>query len=70
MTVYLFSIRLLNVNSNGNFCSANFIGSQIPNYAILSQTWETNEQAVTLHDLKELAEQDPTCYRNVKHQAG
>jgi len=44
-------MRLLAHNSDNEFSLASFVGDDIPRYAILSHTWETEE--VTLADLRD-----------------
>jgi ankyrin repeat protein len=44
-------MRLLSASANGSFRLTNFIGSDIPSYAILSHTWEADDQEVSYHDL-------------------
>jgi len=44
-------MRLLKVNADGSFGLTTFIGNEIPSYAILSHTWETDNQEVTFNDL-------------------
>jgi hypothetical protein len=43
---------LLKVNPNGGFSLINFFGVDIPIYAILSHTWESDDQEVTFQDLQ------------------
>jgi hypothetical protein len=44
-------MRLLNANSNRGFSLTTYASSIIPSYAILSHTWEEDEE-VTFHDMK------------------
>jgi hypothetical protein len=44
-------MHLLKLNGNGEPILARFIPGNIPRYAILSHTWETDDQEVTFKDL-------------------
>ena len=44
-------MRLLNINTDGSFSVASFGSKKIPSYAILSHTWEGDNQEVTFQDL-------------------
>ena len=44
-------MRLLSTNADGSFSLTHFIGNEIPSYAILSHTWEADDQEITYHDL-------------------
>jgi hypothetical protein len=44
-------MRLLEANADGSFSLTTFIGNNIPSYAILSHTWEADNQEVTYQDL-------------------
>jgi hypothetical protein len=44
-------MRLLSSNADGSFSLNRFTGNNIPSYAILSHTWEADDQEVTFHDL-------------------
>lgn len=44
-------MRLLRRNSNGGFSLTTFLSNNAPRYAILSHTWESNDQEVTFEDV-------------------
>ena len=44
-------MRLLHLGNHGNICLAEFIGNEIPLYAILSHTWRQDGAEVTLKEL-------------------
>jgi len=44
-------MRLLHVNPEGGFSLTSFLGKNTPDYAILSHTWESNDQEITFKDL-------------------
>ncbi|OCK93389.1 uncharacterized protein K441DRAFT_566122 [Cenococcum geophilum 1.58] len=46
-------MRLLELNSHGNFSLTEFVGDDIPRYAILSHTWCADSDGVTFRDLVE-----------------
>ena len=59
-------MRLLNVNVDGSFGLTTFIGKQIPSYAILSHTWEANNQEVTFLDLEKGIGSSKSGYRKIQ----
>ncbi|KAF2175633.1 HET-domain-containing protein [Zopfia rhizophila CBS 207.26] len=59
-------MRLLNVNVDGSFILTTFIGNGIPSYAILSHTWEANNQEVTFQDLKKGIGSSKSGYRKIQ----
>jgi Heterokaryon incompatibility protein (HET) len=61
-------MRLLKVNIDGSFILKTFIGKQIPRYAILSHTWETNtnDQEVTFQDLQKDIGSSKSGYRKIQ----
>jgi hypothetical protein len=59
-------MRLLNFNSDGRCSLTNFIGNKIPSYAILSHTWEPDDQEVTLQDIKDGTEKRKAGYRKIE----
>jgi heterokaryon incompatibility protein (HET) len=59
-------MRLLDVNVDGSFSLTNFIGKQIPSYAILSHTWEANDQEVTFQDLEKGTGSNKSGYRKIQ----
>jgi hypothetical protein len=44
-------MRLLNLNADGSVSLTTFLGNQIPSYAVLSHTWEADNNEVTFQDL-------------------
>ncbi|KAF2179625.1 hypothetical protein K469DRAFT_299441 [Zopfia rhizophila CBS 207.26] len=59
-------MRLLNVNVDGSFILTTFIGNRVPSYAILSHTWEVNNQEVTFQDLKKGIGSSKSGYRKIQ----
>ena len=58
-------MRLLSTNADGSFSLTRFIGNDIPSYAILSHTWETDGQEVIYHDLINNAGSSKIGYRKI-----
>src|SRR5436190_1795078 len=46
------SMHLLEIKGDDNFSLITFVGSKIPSYAILSHTWEADNQELTFQDVK------------------
>ena len=44
-------MRLLRVEDDGGFSPVEFVGNNIPDYAILSHTWGRDDEEVTFKDL-------------------
>ena len=59
-------MRLLHANADGGFSLSRFIGDNIPSYAILSHTWEADDQEVTLQDLKDGTGINKRGHRKIK----
>jgi hypothetical protein len=59
-------MRLLHVNSNGSFGHTNFVSEQTPSYAILSHTWEANNQEFTFQDLERGVGSTKSGYKKVQ----
>jgi hypothetical protein len=59
-------MHLLSVNEDGDFCLSAFAGDGIPSYAILSHTWETDDQEVTYQDLKNGKGKDKNGFRKIR----
>lgn len=59
-------MRLLNSNADGSFSLTSFIGNEVPNYAILSHTWEADEQEVTFQDMTNNLGTSKEGYRKIK----
>ncbi|KAF2495194.1 HET-domain-containing protein [Lophium mytilinum] len=53
-------MRLLKVGDDGELSLVEFVGSNIPRYAILSHTWGSDDQEVTLKDLTESPDRGKT----------
>src|SRR5271156_1903360 len=51
-------MHLLKLNSDGKPSLTQFIAGDIPNYAILSHTWEADDQEVTFTDLADHVDRD------------
>jgi hypothetical protein len=59
-------MRLLKVNADGDFSLTTFNGNEIPSYAILSHTWEADNQEVTFQDLENDSGNGKTGYRKIQ----
>jgi len=59
-------MRLLSANSDGSFSLASFFGKPSPSYAILSHTWEADDQEVTFHDLTNALGTGKRGYRKIQ----
>jgi hypothetical protein len=59
-------MRLLRINTDGNFSLTHFIGNDIPTYAILSHTWEVDDQEVTFQDLTNALGSGKRGYRKIQ----
>jgi hypothetical protein len=59
-------MRLLNINTEGGFSLTRFVGNNIPSYAILSHTWEEDNQEVTFQDLVNGIERSKAGYRKIQ----
>jgi hypothetical protein len=46
-------MRLLKIEENGDFSLVEYVGDDVPQYAILSHRWEADREEVTLKDLVE-----------------
>jgi heterokaryon incompatibility protein (HET) len=58
-------MRLLSFNPDGSFSLIRFTDNNIPSYAILSHTWETDNQEVTFHDMVNGLENNKTGYKKI-----
>ena len=56
-------MRLLSSNADGSFSLTFFTRKNIPRYAILSHTWEADDQEVTFHDLMNHLGSSKKAYR-------
>jgi hypothetical protein len=59
-------MRLLKVNDDGSFSLTLFIGNDIPSYAILSHTWEANDNEFTFQDLKDSTGRSKRGYKKIQ----
>jgi hypothetical protein len=59
-------MRLLKLERNGRFSLTQFSGNNIPQYAILSHTWERNDQELTYHDLVNGLGSEKIGYRKIQ----
>lgn len=59
-------MRLLSTNPNGGFSLTSFTGKNTPSYAILSHTWEDDDQEVLFHDLKNALGSSKRGYRKIQ----
>jgi hypothetical protein len=58
-------MRLLQLNNNGEFSLAEYVGKNIPPYAILSHTWGVDHEEVTFRDLIEGMGKSKIGYRKL-----
>jgi Heterokaryon incompatibility protein (HET) len=59
-------MRLLKINHDGNFSLTKFRPHDIPPYAILSHTWETDDQELTFQDMIEGTGRSKAGYRKIQ----
>ncbi len=59
-------MRLLKVNPDGSFSLTSVIGRCVPRYAVLSHTWEADDQEVTFRELLEGREESKAGYRQIR----
>jgi Heterokaryon incompatibility protein (HET) len=59
-------MRLLKVNPDGSFSLTSVIGNKIPRYAILSHTWEADNQEVAFRDLVDGLRESKAGYRKIR----
>jgi hypothetical protein len=60
-------MRLLEYNNDGEFSlTKNFIGDDIPEYAILSHTWEADTDEVTFKDLIDGTGKGKSGYKKIR----
>lgn len=60
------SMRLLSSNADGSFSLTRFVGKDIPSYAILSHTWEADDQEVTFQDMMDHTGSNKTGYQKIR----
>ena len=59
-------MRLIKVNSDGTFSLTSVIGNRIPKHAILSHTWDNDNQKVTYQDLVKYLGESKAAYRKIR----
>ena len=59
-------MRLLRLEDNGEFSLVEFVGKNIPRYAVLSHTWRADDEEVTFKDLVEGAGQSKPGYSKIR----
>jgi hypothetical protein len=59
-------MHLLKINPDSSFSLTRFIGNEIPRYAVLSHTWEADNQEVTFQDLMNGAGRSKAGYRKIQ----
>ena len=59
-------MHLLKLNGDGKISLTTFIGGKIPSYAILSYTWEADDQEVTFKDLIDGVGTSKVGYRKIQ----
>lgn len=58
-------MRLLQIERNGGFSLIRFAAHNIPSYAILSHTWEAEDQELTFQDLMNGVGQNKGGYKKI-----
>ena len=59
-------MRLLRLEDNGEFRLVEFVGKNIPRYAVLSHTWEVDEEEVTFKDLVDGVGKSKSGYSKIR----
>ncbi|KAF2194690.1 HET-domain-containing protein [Zopfia rhizophila CBS 207.26] len=59
-------MRLLKLKHDGDFSLMEFVGNQIPQYAILSHTWGADDEEVTFKDLAEGTGKSKAGYTKIR----
>jgi hypothetical protein len=59
-------MRLLSANADGSFSLTSFFGKPSPSYAILSHTWDADDQEVTFHDLTNALGSGKSGYKKIQ----
>ncbi|KAF2175902.1 hypothetical protein K469DRAFT_51986 [Zopfia rhizophila CBS 207.26] len=59
-------MRLLRLEDDGQFSLVEFIGDNIPRYAILSHTWGADNEELTLKDLAEGTGKSKAGYKKIR----
>jgi hypothetical protein len=60
------TMRLLKINRNGNFSQTRFGPNDIPPYAILSHTWEADNQKLTFQEMTTGTGRSKADYRKIQ----
>ncbi|KAI9775850.1 MAG: hypothetical protein M1839_000724, partial [Geoglossum umbratile] len=58
-------MRLLRLEDDGEFSLVEFVGKNIPSYAVLSHTWGSDDEEVTFNDLVNSAGKSKAGYRKI-----
>ncbi|KAI9785549.1 MAG: hypothetical protein M1839_009290 [Geoglossum umbratile] len=59
-------MRLLRLESDGEFSLVEFVGKNIPSYAVLSHTWGSDDEEFTFNDLVNGAGKSKAGYRKIR----
>jgi hypothetical protein len=59
-------MRLLRLEANGEFSLVEFVGKDIPRYAVLSHTWGADDEEVTFKDLVDGAGKSKPGYSKIR----
>src|SRR6266700_3993157 len=59
-------MRLLEIKAHGKFSLTEFVGDNIPQYAILSHTWGADGEEVTFEDLVDLTSKSRVGYDKIR----
>ncbi|KAI9775933.1 MAG: hypothetical protein M1839_000722 [Geoglossum umbratile] len=59
-------MRLLRLEDDSEFSLVEFVGKNIPSYAVLSHTWGSDDEEVTFNDLANGAGKSKTGYRKIR----
>ncbi|KAJ4298214.1 hypothetical protein N0V90_006113 [Kalmusia sp. IMI 367209] len=58
-------MRLLHLNNDGEFSLREYVGKDIPRYAILSHTWGADHEEITIQDVREGTGKSKIGYRKL-----
>ena len=59
-------MRLLEIKANGKLSLTEFVGDNIPRYAILSHTWGPDGEEVAFKDLVDLTSESKVGYNKIR----
>jgi hypothetical protein len=59
-------MRLLKINADGSFSLTRFASNETPTYAILSHTWEAEDQEITFQDLVNGVKSNKMGYKKIQ----